>query len=372
MLKYNFTFENFRSCVLICEGFLTVRELAAAMELVDSPALIVCDTNTEGIARKISLGDETPILVLEGGEKFKNWESVNKMLKAALDAGLGRDGLFVGVGGGVICDMAAFAASIYMRGANLCLCSTTLLGMVDASLGGKTGIDAFGVKNLAGTFYPAGLIVLPLAALDSLPEREWKSGMAELVKTAILDSGGLSNSDGYFELVKRLIGLEAGGRNSPAYRGCLKECISRAIAFKGRIAERDPLDNKNERALLNLGHTFAHALEAATGLGVLSHGETVAWGIVRACELGVALGVTPLGRAREIAGLLYSCGYEIKAPHPLVKSSKLLASFMKADKKQAGGKLRFVVPGKESAQVVSPENAIINRIINGKCSFALA
>jgi len=354
--EYDFSFGGYHSRVSIVDGLPSARELA------DSPALIVCDKNTEGLTRKISSGEKIPILVLKDGERSKNWESVNKILKAGLDAGLGRDGFFIGVGGGVVGDIVSFAASIYFRGVNLCLVSTTLLGMTDASLGGKTGIDAFGVKNLAGTFYPAGLIVLPLAALDSLPEREWKSGMAELIKTAILDS------DEFFELVKSLIALENGSRNSPAYHECLKKCISRAIAYKGRIVEKD-LRETGIRALLNLGHTFAHALEAAAGLGVLSHGEAVAWGIVRACELGVALGITPLGRAREITGLLDSYGYETSAPHPLVKSSGLLAGFMQADKKQAGGTLKFIVPGKENAQAVPAENVLVNRIINGECPF---
>jgi len=362
--EFSFSFGNFRSRVLIREEPQPVREFT------DSPALIVCDVNTEAFAREISSGKETPILALENGEKSKTWESVNKILKAALDAGLGRDGLFIGVGGGVVCDLASFAASIYTRGAALCLYSTTLLGIIDASIGGKTGIDAFGIKNLVGTFYPAGLAVLTLNVLDSLPEREWRSGMAELIKTAILGSGG------FFKSTERLISLEDSGRNNTAYRECLKECISRAIAFKGGIVERDPFETKNERAILNLGHTFAHALEAATGLGVLSHGEAVAWGIARACELGTALGITPLGRAREISGLLSSYGYEIRAPHPLVKSHGVLMGFMKADKKQTNGKLHFIVPGKESAQIVSAENthalegargeALINRIINGE------
>ena len=355
--EYNFSFGNCISRVLICD------ELPPVREFVDSPALIVCDTNTEVLARKITSGDATHILVLDSGEQTKNWESVNKILKAGFDAGLGRDGFFIGVGGGMIGDIVAFAASIYGRGANLCLYSTTLLGMVDASIGGKTGIDAFGVKNLAGTFYPAGLVLMPLSALDSLPEREWRSGMAELIKTAILDS------DEFFELVKSLIDLENSGRNSPAYRECLAECISRTIAFKGRIVERDPRDTKNERIFLNLGHTFAHALEAAAGLGVLSHGEAVAWGIVRACELGVALGITPVGRAKEILRLLTSYGYETSAPHPLMKSDEVFMGFLKADKKFENGKFKFIVPGKKKAQAVSVENILINQIINGECSF---
>ena len=296
------------------------------------------------------------------GESAKTWDSVEKILRAGKEAGLGRDGLFIGTGGGVIGDLTAFASSIYMRGAKLGLVSTTLLGMVDASLGGKTGIDLAGIKNLAGTFYPADLVFAPLDVLDSLPEREWKSGMAELIKTAVLDS------DVFMDLVNKLIDTgKTKGRNTPAYRECLKECVSLAVSYKGRIVEADPRETGNERPLLNLGHTFAHALEGAAGLGVLSHGEAVAWGMVRSCELGAALGVTPPGRAKEITGIIKRYGYETGAPHPLVNSAEKLIDIMKADKKNIAGKNRFIVPGAKSAQIVSVEDSLVRKTIVGEC-----
>ncbi|MDR2785434.1 MAG: 3-dehydroquinate synthase, partial [Treponema sp.] len=132
-----------------------------------SGILLVCDNNTAFLAGRIAGG--VPVCVLPHGESEKNWGSVEKILGAARAAGLGRDSLFVGIGGGVISDLTAFAASIYMRGARLCLISTTLLGMVDAALGGKTGFDLFGIKNLAGTFYPARLVYLPVESLATLP-----------------------------------------------------------------------------------------------------------------------------------------------------------------------------------------------------------
>ena len=356
-----FNYGNFLSRVLVRENLPSLDELYREYPglKLNSPALFVCDTNTEPlaltIAGKAGSGKEgsspkIPIVRIPAGENSKTWESIELILKAAKEAALGRDGLFIGVGGGVISDLAGFAASIYMRGARLCIVSTSLLGMVDAGVGGKTGIDLAGIKNLAGTFYPAGLTFIPLSALDTLPEREWKSGMAELIKTGILASGSL------FSAILELSGLEAEGRGSDKYRVCLKECISLALAYKAGVVEADPRETGSNRALLNLGHSFAHALESAAGLGKLSHGEAVAWGIARACELGLAVGITPPQRAAEITSLLRRSGYEVSAPHPCFSfpgSEETLYALMMSDKKNSAGQLRFIVPDAQGAQIVS-------------------
>jgi 3-dehydroquinate synthase len=267
---------------------------------------------------------------------------------------LGRDGVFIGVGGGVIGDLTAFCASIYKRGASLRLVSTTLLGMVDASMGGKTGFDLFGIKNLAGSFYPAETVWMPVSSLDTLPEREWKSGMAELLKTAILEG------DDFLNLAKTL-------KDS---REHLAACIARCVAFKGRIVEADPKETAktgDTRAILNLGHTFGHALEAAAGLGALTHGEAVAWGMVRACELGKVLGITPLDRALEIRDCLEGFGYETRAPHPLCKNAGALIKAMAGDKKKKSGKLNFVVPAGRGAELTDTHGEeLILKLIDGE------
>jgi len=363
--EFNFVFGSTSCKTLIQNKLPSIEELKRDFPCKisgDHQIAIVCDKNTADLAGAIAGDWEIPVLVLESGEKSKTWSSIEAILKAGLSAGMGRDGLFIGVGGGVIGDITAFAASLYMRGARLCLVSTTLLGMVDASIGGKTGIDLFGLKNFAGTFYPAGLVVLPISALDTLPENEFKSGMAELIKTSILASND------FFELIKKLIGFEkeTGSRKSPAYIECLKECISQAIAFKGKIVEEDPFEAGNKRVLLNLGHSFGHALEAAAGLGVLSHGEAVAWGIARACELGAAFGITPKKRAVEITGILSDYGFETRAPHPLADPANFTDAIMGAilrDKKKQAKNLRFIIPVEKSAAVVSAEN---NRALQGK------
>ncbi|MDR3191688.1 MAG: 3-dehydroquinate synthase [Treponema sp.] len=354
-----------------------------------SRCLLVCDKNTLPIARAVARGGTgdaggetpgaggqgTPICVLSPGEERKNWASAEQILRSAREAGLGRDGLFVAVGGGVVSDLAGFAASVYMRGTRLSIVSTSLLGMVDAALGGKTGFDLFGIKNLAGTFFPARCVYLPLNSLRTLPPAEWKSGMAELLKTAVLDGEAFfalaaslnqdlppdSFSASFPEaFIRRL--LEGGAET-------FTDCLSRAIAYKGRVVESDPRES-GTRALLNLGHTFAHALESAAGLGRLSHGEAVAWGIIRACELGVALGLTPLSRAEAISRLFSSYGYETAAPHPLMGDVDLFLKALGGDKKRKGGGLVFIVPAAagalETKAEVPPETSLLRDIVTGK------
>jgi 3-dehydroquinate synthase len=343
-----------------------------------SRCLLVCDENTLPIARAIVQGGtggrDVPLCALCPGEEQKTWASVEKILRSAREAGLGRDGLFIAVGGGVVSDLSAFAASVYMRGARLCIVSTTLLGMVDAAVGGKTGFDLFGIKNLAGTFFPARSVYLPVDSLGSLPPAEWKSGMAELLKTAVLDG------DDFLALAASL------NRNFPdsfsvsfpeAFTRRLldgesekfMDCLSRAVAYKGRVVESDPRETGTQRALLNLGHTFAHALESAAGLGRVTHGEAVAWGMIRSCELGIALGLTPPSRAEAIGRVLSSYGYRIDAPHPLMGDVDLFLKALEGDKKKRGGKLVFIVPAAQGALQTKadnpPEAPLLRNIVTG-------
>jgi len=230
--------------------------------------------------------------------------------------------------------------------------------MVDASVGGKTGFDLFGIKNLAGTFYPAGHVYIPLESLASLPPAEWKSGMAELIKTAVLDG------DEFLALIGE---LDVGFINM-----AIASCVERAVRFKGRIVEEDPFETGSRRVLLNLGHTFGHALEAAVGLGRISHGEAVAWGIARSCELGLALGICPPDRAERIMSLLRAFNYETTAPHPLAAGNALIQA-LGSDKKKRRGKLVFIVPDEKSARPVTAESLefmdTVSRIIEGVAPF---
>jgi 3-dehydroquinate synthase len=358
---YRFNFGPVLSQVHIQGDIPSIDTLLKDLDIPEAgtaAVILICDTHTEYIAR-IGRGDrDFALCVLPPGETEKGWASVERILTLAKEAGLGRDGLFVGVGGGVISDLSAFAASIYMRGARLSLISTTLLGMVDAAVGGKTGFDLLGIKNLAGTFYPAAHVYMPLNSLKTLPDHEWKSGMAELIKTALLDTGDMP------ELLTSLAGRREGDS--------LFALVCRSVSVKGRIVEADPKETGQERILLNLGHTFAHALESSAGLGRLSHGEAVAWGIVRSCELGLALGVTPPVRAREILELIRAYGYETRAPHPLMGDGLAFMRALGGDKKKKAGKLMFVVPASEGAVPVSSDRippGLPAKIVMGEISL---
>jgi 3-dehydroquinate synthase len=374
--EYRFIFETTESRVGIGETLPSPGEWRERSETERS--LVGCDVNTEYIARRLPgtndpRGGTIPCCVLPAGETAKTWESADHILKAAYAAGLGRDGLITGVGGGVITDITGFAASVYMRGIGLRLVSTTLLGMVDASVGGKTGFDLGGIKNLAGTFYPAERVDMPLGSLATLPPREWKSGFGEIIKTAILanDREMLSRIHAYRDIYLNI--LNTGGKNRDEFRtDDLGFLISRAVEIKGRIVEEDPRETGERRALLNLGHTFGHALESSAGLGHLTHGEAVAWGIIRASELGYALGVTSREQALEIRELIRSYGYITKAPHPAMGNREEYYRALEGDKKKKAGKLVFIVPGYGGAQkvIVDPENprflAVLRSIINGE------
>jgi len=356
--SFRFQFGDSTSSVFIQEELPRVEELYAAAGF--DPAfppktLVVCDKNTLPLACQIA--GSLPIEQLIPGEEHKNWQAVEAILRAAGNNRLGRDGLFIGVGGGVVCDLAAFAASIYMRGGcALTLIPTTLLCMVDAALGGKTGFDLEGFKNLAGTFYPAGTIIAPLEALASLPQTEWYSGIAELIKTAILDTDPKT-----FEQLQAIKPADNGSAfGAGNFVGPLADLVARAVQVKGNIVAADPKETGTERALLNLGHTFGHALESALGLGKITHGAAVAWGMAQACKLGLELNITPPQRAAAILEILAAWKYETSS-EAFLGNSESMSSFREAllhDKKRKAGKPRFVIPAAERAILVEWDERI--------------
>lgn len=303
--------------------------------LGQSGGIYVADANTERLLRSSKGFDSRiPLIVLDSGEAHKNMESIEKILTAALEAGLARDSVFVGFGGGVVTDMTAFAASIYMRGARLELVPTTLLAMVDASVGGKTGIDFENAKNCVGTFYPASSIHVSVSYLESLPDAEFRSGLAEVVKTALLYAPKLHQI-----LVERKDAILA---RDPSL---MLEIVKRCVQAKARVVERD-LRESGERMYLNLGHTFGHALESVAGFGTVSHGDAVAWGISRALDLGCRLGFTDPAYRDEVFPLLESYGWSTAPVHPALTgrdAARDLLSAMKNDKKKKDGEIRFIL-----------------------------
>ncbi len=304
----------------------------------ENSVLLVCDENTQYIAKTIA-GERASILCIKSGEDQKNWETVQQILKAAIAAGLGRDSLFIGVGGGVVCDITAFAASIYMRGAHLVLVPTTLLAMVDAAIGGKTGFDFEGLKNSVGTFRPADLVYMPLVGLKTLPQAEIKNGLAEIIKTAIIADR---------ELLQNIADKILSWQEEDSY-----SIIKRCAQIKSDIVEQDPFEQSEIRASLNLGHSFGHALESMCSFTGVSHGEAVAWGIYRATALSLKLGYIGREGAKQIIEILNAYDYNSEPFHPLARNlfnndqkkyTKELIKVMWQDKKKKRGFLRLVLP----------------------------
>jgi len=352
----HFSFGEYKTSISIRRSVPLIENITADF----GNTILIADENTADIAAKVSNGRVIPRCILKSGEKNKNWQSVEMILRSANQAGLTRDCIFIGIGGGVISDLTGFAASIYKRGCRLVFVSTTLLGMVDASIGGKTGFDLADIKNLVGSFYPAETVYIPIDTLCTLPQIEWKSGMAELIKTAILCG------DDFLEL---LFPLAANFENASSLLkyDTFRICIEKAVAYKDSVVTEDLYDF-GKRMLLNLGHTFGHALESAAGLGRLTHGEAVAWGIVRACELGIALGYTPQARAKKISKLISMYGYECSSPHPLARDTEAILNAIKSDKKKMRGKYSFIVPDESGARAVeidSDETKTLEDILAG-------
>ncbi len=291
-----------------------------------SNTLFVFDENTKDL---ISRNGRNAI-VLPAGEEYKTLESITKILDKALSLALSRDSLFIAVGGGVICDMTAFAASIYMRGARALLVPTTLLSQVDASVGGKSGVDYSGYKNLVGSFFPAETIIIDSEMLCSLPDSEFLSGMGEVVKHAFL-----SPDERLYDFL-RLNSSKIMQRNPSA----LKDMVMLSLEVKKHYIELDPEEKLGIRSFLNLGHTFSHALETITDYQV-SHGLGVAWGVKMAMDAGVLIGVTDKAYRDKALDLLslfpFRLDYDFRDK---------LADYLDAigkDKKKTNGSVKFVL-----------------------------
>src|SRR5690606_30268880 len=225
-------------------------------------------------------GLQVATLVMAAGEAHKTLASLGEVIDALATLGATRDATVYALGGGVIGDMAGFAAACWMRGVDCVQLPTTLLSMVDSSVGGKTAVDIPQGKNLVGAFHPPRMVVADTATLRTLPARELRAGLAEVVKY-----GAITDAT-FLDWLGARAGALLGGDDD-----ALAEAIARSCAHKAAIVERDPFEH-GDRALLNFGHTFGHALETAQGYGALNHGEAVAIGMVLAARLSSALGLS--------------------------------------------------------------------------------
>ena len=328
-----------------------LEELTDALSSYQDNVFCVFDENS---ARLLSSIPEKSI-VLPSGEVNKNIGSLEKIIGKALSCGSARDTRFIGFGGGVICDMAALASSLYMRGAKLTLVPTTLLCMVDASVGGKTAIDYLGGKNLVGTFYPAQEVLISTATLETLDGKEFMCGLGEVVKHAFLTEDG-----SLFDFLKdnrdRIMRREG---------DLLEDVVYDSLRVKCSYIERDPLEKKGIRSFLNLGHTFAHALESMKGYAI-SHGEAVAWGVGRALEASYLIKSLDKSAYESGLSLLEDYGYDVS--YRIEPSSwTLFESALGKDKKKSGGRVKFVLLEGLGKPYLSPldEETVRSLVVEG-------
>ncbi|HZJ25118.1 MAG TPA: 3-dehydroquinate synthase [Anaerolineales bacterium] len=270
-------------------------------------------------------GYRPKVVTFAAGEEHKNLDTVSFLWKSFLENNLDRKSTVIALGGGVIGDMAGFAASTYMRGIDWVSVPTTLLSMVDASLGGKTGFDLPEGKNLIGAFHPPRLVLADADLLTTLPNAEFISGLAEVVKHGIISDPEL------FTLCSR--GLDEIKSN-------LEEMVRRAMAVKIKIIEEDPYE-KGIRAALNLGHTVGHAVELVSKFE-LRHGEAVAIGMVVEARYAEKIGLSNKGLSKEIENVLCDLGLPVDIPKELQREEIIQA--MRRDKKKNVNAIRFALP----------------------------
>ena len=281
--------------------------------------LVVSDSNVMPIYGNRFVGAEK--LMLKAGEKHKNLKTIQLILKTLQRLGFTRSDTVVGLGGGVVGDMAAFASSIYMRGIRYVACPTSLLAMIDSSVGGKTGVDFLGSKNMVGSFYQPSLVICDTDCLKTLPEREIKNGMGEAVKYAVLT--------GDEEMLSDCLSADK-----------VEAFIGKCVTAKKEIVEADEKE-KGVRALLNLGHTFGHAIEKLSRFKI-AHGVAVAMGIRVATKVAVGAKVATAKNAEKIEALLD----RYNMPKAVEYDKKDFIDAVWLDKKRTTDGINLVLPEK--------------------------
>ena len=332
-----------RYAVLINAGLLDQLGEFARKYLPRETCVIISDSNVarllaDRVKRSlVSAGVRSILIVIPAGEKSKTLEQADAICDRMIAAGVDRQSFVVGLGGGMIGDISGFVAAIYHRGIPHVQIPTTLLAMVDSSIGGKTGVDTRAGKNLIGVFHQPSLVIDDLDVLKTLPRREFNQGFAEIVKHAVIADP---------KLFRMLQSWKAGA--APA----LQRLIKRNIQIKSRIVAKDEHDRTGQRAVLNFGHTVGHAIERAGDYRKLLHGEAVSLGIVAACGISVKkAGLRPDQRAAIIELLKR---FELPTRLPPKFPRKKILDAAKFDKKFEDGKIRFVVtPGIGAAYVAN-------------------
>lgn len=338
--------------VIIAEGGLARAGDWLASYTATETLLCIADANSARLwlpTLRIALaatGISLDVLILEPGEQTKSWAGLEQVCEWLLDRQIERNGCVLALGGGVVGDLTGFAAAIVKRGCRFIQLPTTLLAQVDSSVGGKTAINSAAGKNLVGAFLQPELVLIDPLVLDTLPTRELRAGFAEVVKYGLIDDAGFfawceTNHAGFFA-------------GDPAIR---RHAIATSVTAKARIVAADEMERTGTRALLNLGHTFGHALEAETGFGgALLHGEAVAAGMALAFRYSARRGLCLPDDAVRVAALLKAVGLpSTLAAAGIDATGAALVAHMRHDKKMSGGQLPFLLARGIGATFLAPD-----------------
>jgi 3-dehydroquinate synthase len=299
-------------------------------------AVIVTDVNVEqphsqtAAESLVQAGMVVDVLVIEAGESSKSVDVADHLWQKLLELGADRKTAVIAVGGGVVGDLAGFVAATYARGLPLIQVPTTLLAQVDSSVGGKVGVNLPGAKNMVGAFWQPRGVLIDTSVLDTLPQREYRAGLAEVVKYGvILDAEFFAWLEAHIDEIRQ--------RDAAALRQIVAQCCR----LKAEIVQQDEREETGLRAVLNYGHTFCHAFETLTGYEQLLHGEGVSIGMCCAARLAQRLGRVDAQFVRRQQVLLASLDLPVDVPQ--LNSDEVL-SVMSRDKKAEHGRLRFVLP----------------------------
>lgn len=338
--------QDARYDVLIERGCLdSVGDLLAGVLCTRRVALITDETVGRLIGMQVDTklaraGFSVTSLTVPAGETSKSWGIAGELLEELAGAGIGREDAVVALGGGVVGDLAGFVAATYLRGVDFVQIPTTLLAMVDSSVGGKTGIDLRAGKNLAGAFKQPVAVFADTAILDGLPAEQWASGLAEVAKSAMVE--GEEFTAWMEQHAAALVARE---------HDVVDEAVRRSVAFKANVVAHDERES-GPRECLNYGHTLGHAIERVAGYGVVTHGAAVAEGMRFAARVAAAIGGAEIAFVRRQDRLLDALGLH---PLEMTFSASDLVDRMSGDKKSRGGQIRMVLvrePGAWSCDIV--------------------
>ena len=339
-IKVHVDLDNRSYDIHIGSGLLERASDYVPYDLAERKIFILSDRKVDEHVKRLLKGmpkGDIELFSVEGGEPTKSWPQLQSVVDWLLSKHVNRKSVLFVVGGGVLGDLGGFAASVVLRGIDFVQVPTTLLAQVDSSVGGKTGINTAQGKNLAGAFYQPVAVLCDTDTLKTLPERELKAGYAEIVKY------GLLGSRDFYDWLET-----HGGEVLALEPSALGNAIETSCRMKAEIVRKDEREQAGgERALLNLGHTFAHALEAAAGYdGRLLHGEAVSIGMVLAFRLCIRMGLCPGQDAKRMENHLKSCGLKTEIKQivpPLSQNAAEIADLMYHDKKASGKKSGFIL-----------------------------